>query len=259
MSSAGAPRARHRAPCSCAVEILDGQATTPNAQQAAIRAGCVARVPSDVNPNVCSSCRRIGVVDGNVRRTRPIGRPRSGGAGDRCVRECKISNPKTCYIRHTWPKCCARSPTRLNGDYRPHRLQSMNGGLVGMRAQIGDYCRPVVGVLAACALILQGLTFSITTARIAATTGPANVIPFETCLHDRGAGPKSPETPRTSDGEHCAFCLSGTAYALPAPPITPLGALLVSADVAWQPTAGWHSLPSATYCKAQPRGPPLSS
>lgn len=113
----------------------------------------------------------------------------------------------------------------------------------------------MVGVLAAYALVLYGFAFSIAAASMA-TAGHPQVISFETCLPDKGAGPNFPEAPRTDYGEHCAFCLAGGAHALTAPTPVPLDIMFVSSDSAWQPISNWHPLPFTAYRNGQPRGPP---
>ena len=134
----------------------------------------------------------------------------------------------------------------------------MNRALHGILIQIGRRCRPMVAVLAVYTVVLQGFAFSVATARIAATTDHPQVVLFETCQHDRG-GPRSPEAPSTGYGEHCVLCLVGGAHALIAPGLTPLGLKFVSGAIAWQPSNNWRPLPFTAYCKAQPRGPPLST
>jgi hypothetical protein len=133
----------------------------------------------------------------------------------------------------------------------------MNPVLHGILIQIGHRRWRMIAVLAVYTIVLQGFAFSVATSSIAATTDHSQVVLFETCQHDRGVGPKSPETPSTGYGEHCVLCLVGGAHV--APELTPLGPKFVSGVIAWQPSNNWRPLPFTTYCKAQPRGPPLSS
>jgi hypothetical protein len=135
----------------------------------------------------------------------------------------------------------------------------MNRTLHGILVELGRCCRRMVGILAVYAIVLQGFALSVATASIAAGTDQPQVILFETCQHDKGVGPKSPEPPSTGYGEHCVFCLVGGAHALIAPKLTPLGQRFVCGVIAWQRSNNWRPLPFTAYCKAQPRGPPLSS
>jgi Protein of unknown function (DUF2946) len=135
----------------------------------------------------------------------------------------------------------------------------MNRALHGILIQVGHCCRRMVAVLAVYTIVLHGFAFSVATASIAAATDRSQVILFETCQHDRGVGPKSPEAPGTGYGEHCVLCLVAGAHTLIAPELTPLGLKFVSDVIAWQLSNNWRPLPFTAYCRAQPRGPPLLS
>jgi hypothetical protein len=135
----------------------------------------------------------------------------------------------------------------------------MRRALHAILIQIGHRCRRMVALLAVYTIVLQGFAFSVATSSIVATPDHPQVVLFETCQHDRGVGPKSPEAPSTGYGERCVLCLVGGAHALIAPELTPLGPKFVSGVIAWQPSNDWRPLPFTAYCRAQPRGPPLSS
>jgi len=131
----------------------------------------------------------------------------------------------------------AKLPTRLQANCRWHRVQCM----YGICAEIGQCCRQMVGVLVVYTLILHGFAFSVATAGMAATATP--IISFEMCLHDKGAQPKSPEAPRTGNGERCAFCLAACAHFFTPPMLALLGTMFVAGNIAWQPISNWHPLP----------------
>ena len=135
----------------------------------------------------------------------------------------------------------------------------MNRASHGILIQIGRCCPRMVAVLVVYAIVLQGFAFSVATASVLATADHPEVVLFETCQHDKGVAPKSPEAPSTGYGEHCVFCLVGGAHALITPELTPRGLKFVSGLIAWQPSDNWRPLPFSAYCKAQPRGPPLAS
>jgi hypothetical protein len=104
------------------------------------------------------------------------------------------------------------------------------------------------------ALILQGVTFTLASARLAAADPTDTAAGFELCRHDGGtAGGGAPEGPIADS--HCIFCLAGATY-LDAPGAAPESHTITFVALSWSFQA-WR-LPAVTVnASARPRGPPL--
>jgi Protein of unknown function (DUF2946) len=115
----------------------------------------------------------------------------------------------------------------------------------------------------ACALIyalaLQGIAFSLATARAAGVAGDVDWGGFELCHHggDTSSQPgHAPDTP--DDSGHCVFCFAAGPYVLGPPAFTPEFSTIVVAIVAW-PFATWRLPAKAVDANARSRAPPRTT
>ena len=113
--------------------------------------------------------------------------------------------------------------------------------------------RQVVAGVLMYALVVQGMAFALTNARLNETIADNNWV---VCHHDGGASElpgNAPESP--SRRAHCIFCLAGAAFVLSGPaPRSDIRVVSIAA-AAW-PLLVWQ-LPAHTVDAAtRPRGPP---
>lgn len=105
------------------------------------------------------------------------------------------------------------------------------------------------------ALVLHGIAFTLTGARLAANpVSTADLAGFQLCRHDGGTAPGgAPESPAADT--HCIFCLAGANYVPGTATIAPDFHTIVFATVSWPFVA--RRLPATTVdASARPRGPP---
>jgi hypothetical protein len=133
----------------------------------------------------------------------------------------------------------------------------MGGGMhrTAIRARVN--WRQLTACILACALIFQGIAFTLAGARVAADAATASdLAAFELCRHDGGATPGAPEAPAADS--HCIFCLAGATYVLGTPAAAAQFHIVSFALAPWS-FETWR-LPVATVdASARPRGPPLAA
>jgi len=142
------------------------------------------------------------------------------------------------------------APIRVMSAHPGWRMQYVSGWM-------GLWRRLTAAVLV-CALVLQGVAFALTSARLIATTVNTDWAGVEICHHDGGASrlPGSvPDTPL--DCARCIFCLAGAVYVFHGPTPRLDARTLAVAIVSW-PRLAWRLPARRVDAAAWPRGPPLA-
>jgi hypothetical protein len=126
----------------------------------------------------------------------------------------------------------------------------------------GRLWRPVVGIVAAYALVVQSLLIGILGATLAARAAGADALPgYELCLsHDAGTA-NSPDNPAEHSNctAHCLLCIAGGQKVVLAPANVPLGRIGVAViSIRWE-AYDWRNPPAFCNPVARQRGPPLAA
>jgi hypothetical protein len=121
----------------------------------------------------------------------------------------------------------------------------------------GGGWRRLTACIVVCALVVQGIAFSLAGARLATDAAAASdFAAFELCRHDAGAAPGSaPEAPAADS--HCIFCLAGATCVLCTPAAAAEFHTIAFAVRPW-PFVTWRLPADTVDASARPRGPPTA-
>ena len=126
----------------------------------------------------------------------------------------------------------------------------------------GRLWRPVVGIVAACALVVQSLLIGILGATLAARAAGSDVLPgYELCLSHDADTANAPGNPAEHSNctEHCLLCVAGGQKVLLAPASVSLGRIGIAAGAVRWEAYDWRNPPGVHNPVARQRGPPFAA